>query len=242
MYDRDLAYVHHLGFSDFARAAAPVVLELLRDGDVKPGSPVVDLGCGSGVLAGELSMSGYVVTGVDISPEMVALARKQVTGATFVVQSLHEFFTPETPKCAAITAIGEAFTYATAGDRKEALRALFAQCASALSPGGLLLFDVIEHVDGEAMNYRNWSAEGDDWMIAVDVAEVPATHTITRSIWIYRTEGEHYRRTKEVHHAWTFTRDEITSWLEGAGFDNVRFDGGWPLPPRRLAVVASVSC
>ncbi len=84
VYDRDLAYVHHLGFSDFARAAAPVVLELLRDGDVKPGSPVVDLGCGSGVLAGELSMSGYVVTGVDISPEMVALARKQVTGATFV--------------------------------------------------------------------------------------------------------------------------------------------------------------
>jgi SAM-dependent methyltransferase len=238
VYDRDLAYVHHRGFSDFAKAAAPVILKLLGDAGAASGSQIVDLGCGSGVLAGELSRSGYVVTGVDISPAMVTLAREQVPDAAFVVQSLHEFFGHETLECAAITAIGEAFTYATAGDREAALRALFAQCARALSPGGLLLFDLIEHVDGEAMNYRNWSAEGDDWMIAVDVAEDPVARTITRTMWIYRADGHQYRRSKEIHRAWTFTREEIANWLRAAGFDHVRFDGGWPLPTRRLAVVA----
>jgi SAM-dependent methyltransferase len=242
VYDRDLAYVHHRGFSDFARSAAPVVLELLRDAGIAHGSRIVDLGCGSGVLAGELAKSGYIVTGVDLSPEMVKLARDHVPGAAFVVQSLHEFFVPGFPKCGAITAIGEAFTYATDGEREPALRALFARCAGALSPGGLLLFDVIEHVDGEAMNYRNWSAEGDDWLIAVDVAEDPPARTITRSMWIYRAEGGQYRRTKEVHRAWTFTREEIATWLEDAGFDHVRFDGGWQLPERRVAVAARLSC
>jgi SAM-dependent methyltransferase len=241
VYDRDLTYIHDRGFSAFARSAAPVVLELLREAGVARGSLVVDLGCGSGVLAGELSKNGYLVIGVDISPEMVRLARDQVPGASFIVQSLHEFFTPGLPRCGAITAIGEAFTYATDAKREGALRALLAQCASALSPGGLLLFDVIEHVDGEAMNYRNWSAEGDDWLIAVDVAEDPPQRTITRSMWMYRAEGGQYRRTKEVHRAWTFTRGEIATWLRDAGFETVNFDGGWPLPARRVAVAARLS-
>jgi len=76
-------------------------------------------------------------------------------------------------------------------------------------------------------------------MIAVDVAEYPATRTITRSMWIYRTEGDQYRRSNEIHRAWTFTRAEITSWLTDAGFDDVRFDGDWPLPARRMAVVSA---
>lgn len=240
MYDRDLAYVHHRGFSDFARRAAPAILSLLCDAGVAPGSLVIDLGCGSGVLAGELSKSGFSVIGVDISPAMVKLAQEEVADAAFVVQSLHSFLASDSPKCAAITAIGEGFTYATDGDRETTLRALFTQCANALTPGGPLLFDVIEHIDGEAMNYRNWSAEGDDWMIAVDMAEEPATRTITRRMWIYRAEGDQYRRSNEVHRAWTFTREELATWLNDAGFDTIRFDGGWPLPARRLAVVARV--
>jgi SAM-dependent methyltransferase len=227
MYDRDLAYIHHHGFSDFARNAAPDVIALLRAAGIEHGL-VVDLGCGSGVLAGELVKHGFQVFGVDLSAEMIALAREHVPDATFVVGSLHEV---ALPPCAAITAIGEPFTYAD-GD---ALRRTLARCAAALPAGGLLLFDIIEHLDGDAMRYRNWSAEGDDWMIAVDVTE--EGRQITRKMWMYRAEGDLYRRTSEVHQAWTFTRNELTAWLTEAGFA-VTF-GGWELPPRRLAVQAT---
>jgi SAM-dependent methyltransferase len=226
MYDRDLAYIHHQGFSDFARTAAPDVIALLHTAGINRGL-VVDLGCGSGVLAGELVKHGFDVVGIDLSAEMIALAREHVPGASFVVGSLHEV---ALPPCAAITAIGEPFTYADG----EALRQTFARCAAALPAGGLLLFDVIEHVEGETMRYRNWSAEGDDWMIAVDVEE--GGRQITRRMWMYRAEGELYRRASEIYHAWTFTRDELTAWLTAAGFQ-VAF-GGWELPPRRIAVQA----
>ncbi len=227
MYERDLAYIHHHGFSDFARSAAPVVIQLLHTGGIDSGL-VIDLGCGSGVLAAELLAHGFNVFGVDVSEEMITLAREHVPNATFAVASLHEV---ELPACAAITAIGEPFTYAD-GD---ALRRTLARCSAALPRGGLLLFDVIEHVDGDAMRYRNWSAEGDDWMIAVDVAE--EGRQITRRVWMYRAEGELYRRASEVHHAWTFTRDELYAWLDEAGF-SVTF-GGWELPPRCIAVQAT---
>ena len=224
MYGTDLAYIHQHGFSQFARDTSPVVVALLREAGIDQGL-VVDLGCGSGILAGELLGHGYDVLGVDISEAMITVAREQVPGATFVVESLHEF---RIPKCAAITAIGEPFTYAPSGEeeREATLRATLARCAGALGTGGLLLFDVMRHTEGEPMRYRHWSAEGDDWMIAVDVAEEPEARLITRTMWMYRAEGERYRRTTEVHRVWTFTLEELRTWLGEAGF-SIRF-GGWP--------------
>ena len=235
MYGPDLTYVHHRGFSDFARAAAPAIVALLRGAGIDRGV-VTDLGCGSGILASELVAHGYEVRGYDLSPEMIALARREVPQARFEVASLHDLILPPS---AAITAIGEPFTYATGGDRETTLRRLFERCAAALPAGGMLLFDVVEHVNGEAMSDRNWSAEGDDWLLAVNVSEDREARLLTRSLWIYRANGEHSVRTTEVHRAWTVGRQEVSGWLAEACF-TVRF-GGWPLPPRRLAICATKS-
>jgi ubiquinone/menaquinone biosynthesis C-methylase UbiE len=44
---------------------------------VAPGARVADLGCGSGVFTGALARRGYVCTGVDLSPKLIALAREK---------------------------------------------------------------------------------------------------------------------------------------------------------------------
>lgn len=43
----------------------------------KPGSRVVDLGCGNGALTAKLAERGYRVIGLDASPDMVAMARER---------------------------------------------------------------------------------------------------------------------------------------------------------------------
>ena len=63
----------------------PVCLELL--GDVA-GQQVLDAACGPGLYAGELTARGAQVTGFDISPRMVELARERVPGGQFRVQDL----------------------------------------------------------------------------------------------------------------------------------------------------------
>ncbi len=65
-YREDLAYIHDVGHADFALESAPGILEVLDRSGIK-GGLVVDLGCGSGLLAQELIDAGYRVFGVDIS-------------------------------------------------------------------------------------------------------------------------------------------------------------------------------
>src|SRR5439155_24360251 len=106
-YHEDLAYIHDVGFGDFARNAAPGLLELLRQRQVVRGL-VVDLGCGSGIWARELCNAGYEVLGVDLSEAMLAIARKRVPDAEFRQGSL---LSAKLPACAAVTAVGECFNY-----------------------------------------------------------------------------------------------------------------------------------
>jgi SAM-dependent methyltransferase len=78
IYADDLAYVHHAGFGDYARRAAPELTRLLsRRAPFSPArrgrSLVVEFGCGGGTTAAYLSDRGFSVLGVDQSPAMVKL-------------------------------------------------------------------------------------------------------------------------------------------------------------------------
>jgi SAM-dependent methyltransferase len=50
--------------------------------------PVVDVGCGPGRITGHLAKLGVEVSGIDLSPQMVEVARSECPGLTFSVGSL----------------------------------------------------------------------------------------------------------------------------------------------------------
>ena len=59
---------------------------------VAAGASVADLGCGSGAFTRLLAERGFVVTGVDLSPKLIALARQRYPDITFEesdIESLH---------------------------------------------------------------------------------------------------------------------------------------------------------
>ena len=62
-YAEDLAYIHHAGFTDMAREAAPYLLKRLREAGIANGL-VVDLGCGSGVWVAKLVAAGHRPIGI----------------------------------------------------------------------------------------------------------------------------------------------------------------------------------
>jgi 2-polyprenyl-3-methyl-5-hydroxy-6-metoxy-1,4-benzoquinol methylase len=62
----------------------------LLDAVLSPGSRVLDAGCGPGRVGAELAARGHTVVGVDVDPELIAAARADHPGPTWLVADLAE--------------------------------------------------------------------------------------------------------------------------------------------------------
>jgi SAM-dependent methyltransferase len=216
-----------VGFAVFSTAAAPGVLENLQQRGIDRGL-VVELGCGSGLLAQELDHHGYDVLGVDLSPVLIAIARRRVPGADFFVGS---FLNTEIPSCQAVVSIGECFNYLFDESNSLAeLRRLFQRLFAALDPGGLLIFDVA--VPGRACGTHRKHSQGEDWAVLVDIEEDGINHQLRRQITTFRRVGGTYRRREEVHLLRLYEKAALIKELREAGFrvQTLSTYGQFPLP------------
>jgi SAM-dependent methyltransferase len=252
LYSTDLAYIHDVGFGDFAELAAPEVIRILRRDDTR-GRPersrgsagsgrsrcVVEVGCGSGRLARQLVDAGCTVVGFDISPAMIRLAREKAPEATFRVASLTE---ARMPRCDAVVAIGEVVTYVPARGRgiglPRALCKFFSRVHEALEPGGFFIFDFIE--SGVRRTYPAKYRTGADWVIGVHVELDQRRQVLTRRMITIRKVGRQYRRTQESHRVQIYSRRAVANALGDAGFtaSMSRSYGGYRLPAGDVAVIA----
>jgi len=88
-YGDDLTRVHDEGFGEVARGAAEVATRELEPIGAPP-RRVVELGCGTGILARILVDAGHRVMGVDVSQAMIDVAAARVPEAEFRVLSFDE--------------------------------------------------------------------------------------------------------------------------------------------------------
>ena len=89
----------------------------------------------------ELIDAGYSAYGIDISSEMVKIARRRAPEAEFRVGSL---FRVGIPPCAAVTAVSEVINYLfDAENEEQGPGRLFRRVHDALAPGGLFVFDAL---------------------------------------------------------------------------------------------------
>ena len=213
-YKEDLAYIHDAGHHYFALGSAPGLLAMLRRNGVRNGL-VVDLGCGSGLWARELTRAGYDVLGVDISASMIRLARRKAPEAGFLTAS---FWRVKLPPCAAVTCIGECVNYSFDQSGKKQLPGLFRRIYHSLRSGGVFIFDFLEPRQiANGNSRRNWR-EGKDWAVLVEVEEDQKRNLLQRRITSFRQIGKLYRRSEEVHCLQVYKSAELAAELRRAGF------------------------
>lgn len=225
-YGDDLAYIHDAGFGHFARAAAPLLLDELRRGRFDRGL-VIDLGCGSGILAEQLSAGGFDVLGIDLSAALIAIARERVPKGRFRVESL---LRAELPPCVAIAAVGECVNYLF--DERhtlEGVRQLLARAYAALAPGGLLILDAAEPGRVPGGTSKTYT-EAEDWAVLVTTEEDQRQGLLTRNITTFRKVGDWYRRGHEVHRLRLLPGPQLASWLQAIGFEVQRLTAYGSLP------------
>lgn len=236
-YKQDLAYIHDVGYADFALKSAPGILQILHSNGIRDGL-VVDLGCGSGLWAQQLKKAHYDVLGVDISESMIRIARKRVPDAEFRVGSLYK---AEIPQCRAVTSLGECLNYLfdpSGGERK--LVQLFSRVYDALADGGVFIFDIAEPGQVPRGAVVRAFSEGEDWLVAVEKREDRQRKILTRRITSFRKVGRYYSRDEEVHQQWLYSSSDMARRLRGVGFRvrTIRSYGQYELAKAHAAFIA----
>src|SRR3954471_2066649 len=74
-----------LGKSPYLRASLALFADLVHGAG---GGPVADVGCGPGYVTGHLHDAGVDVFGIDLSPEMIAIARRDHPDLPFEVGTM----------------------------------------------------------------------------------------------------------------------------------------------------------
>lgn len=116
--------------SSFDRAVLGIFAEqVASDG----GGPVADLGCGPGRIAGHLAELGLDVSGVDLSPGMVVVARREHPGIPFSIGSMLDLPFGEAELAGALA------WYSIIHIPQDAQDDLFREFARVVRPGGRLV-------------------------------------------------------------------------------------------------------
>lgn len=136
VYDKLNADIDYAGWADFIEAQFK-----LYSG--KKISSVLDLACGTGSMTVELASRGYDMTGIDLSEEMLAVARAKCDRSRFrhpvllVRQNMVDFELYGTVD--AIVCCLDSLNYLT---KTEDLRRTFMHVHNYLEPDGLFIFDM----------------------------------------------------------------------------------------------------
>jgi SAM-dependent methyltransferase len=118
----------------------PQALEVLSGvllPNLLPGSSILDVGCGTGIIAQELVNQGYKVVGIDISAEMLKCAQKRIPGGAFIVADARSYGF----QCrfnAAISLFDTLNHILSSGEMLTVFRNVY----GALAPSGVFVFDL----------------------------------------------------------------------------------------------------
>lgn len=227
VYETQLAHIHDRWFDSVASAAASHIRGVLG---TRPAARVVDLGCGSGTLLEGLLGWATELVGIDISEAMISIARQKLPTARLHVDHV---LTAKIPPTDVITLVGEVLSYAASSPfHPSDLVEFLTRARGALSEDGLLLFDVLGgHHDFTGTFFR------DD----TDCSVVSETHQVgdlvERRIVSFLKDGEHHRKSVEIHRLRAFSTRAIEEALLDAGFAWTRLDAyaHVPLMAGRLA-------
>lgn len=218
VYDHLMRTVDYEGWADY-------YAQLLRRCGVESGS-VCECACGTGSLTVALRRRGYALTGVDLSQDMLSVAMQKSRAAgvqiPFVRQDMCRLTLHKRQNAVLCTCDG--INYLTTPERA---RAFFRAAYAAIRPGGALIFDV-------STPYKLQNTLGDQTLgsLEEDVAYIwqnawrPRTRTVALRLSIFvREEDGRYTRLEENQVQRAHSREELTRYLQEAGFARVRFYG-----------------
>ena len=188
--------------------------------DLKPGMAVLDLACGHGRITLELARRGYRMTGLDLSPRSLELAREAAEREELAIDWVRADMR-EIPTGSEFDAVVSVFTSFGYFEQEQDNQRVLQGVERALAPGGSFLIDVVNLL-GLARRYqeRRWSEE--HGVLFLEEFEFDVLRGRNRARWtLVKQDGA---RGELVHSLRTYAPHELMAMLERAGLE---LEGSW---------------
>ncbi|MFA5614890.1 MAG: class I SAM-dependent methyltransferase [Methanoculleus sp.] len=181
-----------------------------------PKGTCLDVACGTGNISNLLIELGFKVIGIDISDEMISVAKQKFPGEQFVCVDARNFnLGDQTKPVTLVVSFYDSLNYLLSDD--DMLQA-FKAVSRNIPVGTIFLFDMnpMDHVqvaqrfkprifeESEFYSIFRFSGEDRFWVLDID---------------FFVKEGEFYRLIKEKHIERGYDKGDIVPLLEQAGFN-----------------------
>jgi len=226
-----------------------VIASWLLGRQILPGAELLDAGCGTGRYSRALARRGYIVHGVDLSPELIAVAKGTVGhrggGVSFAVADI---LTLPAARYDAVLCRG-VLNDIIDDDRRDAVFAAFART---LRPHGVLVLDVrewaasVERKTREPLFRKRVSTDRGE-LTFTSVTELDAERRFLLISERHELVGSGDARTSDyqfVMRCWE--REELRMLFAHHGFGSIQYFGAYdhsvaPGVTDRLVAVAQLS-
>ena len=185
---------------------------------------VVELGCGTGSFTQIMKKKGYDIMGVDLSPEMLNIARNKAAEAGLDIMYLEQDMRELDLYCTAgtIVSVCDSVNYLL---EDEDVIETFKLVNNFLFPGGVFIFDFNTlHKYRDVIGDATIAENRDDCSFIWDnyYHEEEHINEYDLTIFVKTSEEEDvFRRFSETHYQRGYTLDEMKSFVKAAGLEFV---------------------
>ena len=198
------------------------IISLLKDKGVMPGAHVLELGCGTGSICLRLSQAGYHMTGLDLSGEMLAVAKEKTAGEniTYSKQDMTSFYFEECFD--AVISVCDSMNYLV--EEEQFYNTLY-RVREHLKEGGCFLFDAkTPYFYENICNDQVFAEDQEDYSYIWDNCydEEQKIHEYAVTIFEKLPENGYYQKFTEFHYQRAYEQKELKQMLLATGFQNVK--------------------
>ena len=214
VYDRLMEDVDYDRWMDY-------VFEIFKKYNVSP-SLAAELGCGTGNMTNRLAKKDVEMIGIDLSEEMLGIARQKAIDADlevlYLCQDMREFELYGTVDV--VLSLCDSINYIT---EKEDLLEVFKLVNNYLEPKGLFVFDLNTEYKFKNVLGDNVFAQADDdisyiWENNYDEDERINEYYVN---FFIKKSDEKYEKIEECHYERAYPVEEIKELIEESGMDFV---------------------
>ncbi|MCR5106332.1 MAG: class I SAM-dependent methyltransferase [Eubacterium sp.] len=213
VYDRMMNNIPYDNWCDY-------IISLLSLNHVSIGDDVTELGCGTGTVTSLLSDAGLRMTGIDLSEDMLSIARRKNPHINFILQDMCTFTVDKKQK--AVISVGDSMNYLL---KKSQIYSAMKASYNALDKGGVFIFDLktqyfFEKILGDKTYSENMGSFRYIWKN--HYFKEYKIHKYGVKLFRQDATNANGKSSYEFHYQRAYSPDEIIRLAKMAGFRTVK--------------------